>query len=172
MLNDPPREPSAPPIGAAPPVHPGALYVEASRSRVGFIETTSEERTMAMLCHLLALFTFFIGPLIIWLVKRRESPFVDHHGRESLSWCFTVFVYMIVLVVLAVITQVLTVLICVAAPFFCLVVAAASALSIADVVLKIIHCIKASNGEWSCYPMSIRVFGRVTFLERPPTPLH
>ena len=35
-----------------------------------FKEPTSEERTMGMLIYLLSFFTIFIGPLIIWLLKK------------------------------------------------------------------------------------------------------
>ncbi len=42
--------------------------------------------TMGMLCHLLGIFTWFIGPLIIWLMKKETSPFVDDQGKESLNF--------------------------------------------------------------------------------------
>jgi uncharacterized Tic20 family protein len=43
-----------------------------------------------MLCHLLALggfvfpFGSVLGPLVMWLIKREESRFVDFHGRQSM----------------------------------------------------------------------------------------
>ena len=63
-----------------------------------------KQRTMGMLCHLLALIgivatanTFgpFIGPLIVWLVKKDEMPFVDDQGKEALNFQITVFLAMI-----------------------------------------------------------------------------
>jgi uncharacterized protein len=49
----------------------------------------SDSKTMGMLCHLLAIFTSFIGPLIIWLMKKETSPFVDDQGKESLNFQIT-----------------------------------------------------------------------------------
>lgn len=45
---------------------------------------------MAMLCYILAIFTHFLGPLIIWLIKKNDSPFVDRQGKEVLNWLITV----------------------------------------------------------------------------------
>ena len=56
-----------------------------------------DDKTMGMLCHLGALAGFMapgIGqvavPLVIWLARRRESPFVEANGRESLNFQITV----------------------------------------------------------------------------------
>jgi hypothetical protein len=53
-------------------------------------EPTSDERTMAMLAHLLAIFTWFIGPLVIWLIKKDTSAFVDDQGKEALNFQITI----------------------------------------------------------------------------------
>ena len=45
--------------------------------------------TLGMLCHLLAIFTGFVGPLIIWLVKKDQHPFIDDQGKESLNFQIT-----------------------------------------------------------------------------------
>jgi uncharacterized Tic20 family protein len=42
-----------------------------------------DERTTAMLARLLMIFTWFIGPLILYLVKR-ESRFVAFHSLQAL----------------------------------------------------------------------------------------
>jgi len=44
---------------------------------------------MGMLVHLLGGFTWFIGPLIIWLMKKDSSPYIDKEGKESLNWQIT-----------------------------------------------------------------------------------
>ena len=41
---------------------------------------------MALLAHLLGIFLGFIGPLIIWLIKKDQSPFVDDQGKEALNF--------------------------------------------------------------------------------------
>ena len=46
---------------------------------------SKDDKTMAMLCHLLAIFTTFIGPLIIWLIKKDQSAYVNQQGKEALK---------------------------------------------------------------------------------------
>ncbi|WP_064091304.1 DUF4870 domain-containing protein [Rossellomorea aquimaris] len=57
---------------------------------------TKDERMMAALIYILSLFTTFIGPLIIWLIKKDESEFVDFHGKEYLNFLISYAVYGIV----------------------------------------------------------------------------
>jgi len=45
---------------------------------------TQDDRTMAMLAHLLGIFTGFLGPLVIWLIKKDQSKFVAYHGMQAL----------------------------------------------------------------------------------------
>jgi uncharacterized Tic20 family protein len=60
-------------------------------------DISQEERTWGMGAHLAAL-TFFIiplfgnvlGPLVVWLVKRGQMPFVADQGREALNFNITV----------------------------------------------------------------------------------
>jgi len=66
------------------------------------VTQNQEERTMGMLCHLLALsgyvipFGNIIGPLIVWLVKKDQFPFVNDQGKESLNFQISVAIYAIV----------------------------------------------------------------------------
>ncbi|MBX9790535.1 MAG: DUF4870 domain-containing protein [Pirellulales bacterium] len=53
-------------------------------------ETNPDARTMAMLAHLLALFTGFLGLLIVWLIKKDQYPFVNDQGKESLNFQITI----------------------------------------------------------------------------------
>ncbi len=58
---------------------------------------TKDEKTWAMLCHL-SVFSFILGipvahiiaPLIIWLIKKNQSQFVDYHGKQSLNFQITI----------------------------------------------------------------------------------
>jgi uncharacterized Tic20 family protein len=68
----PPPAPSLPPgYVVAQPSYPGA--------------PTKDECTLAMLAHLLQVFSGFLGPLIIFLVKR-DSRFVKYHALQCLIW--------------------------------------------------------------------------------------
>lgn len=53
---------------------------------------TSDERTWAMLAHLSPLLLGFLGPLIIWLVKKDESPFVAMHAKNALNFSLTMMI--------------------------------------------------------------------------------
>jgi len=105
-------------------------------------EASKDARMWAMLCHLLGLFTSFVGPLIIWLLKKEEDPFIDNQGKEALN-------FQITLVIAWIASAVLT-------PVFCVGVIIGIAASVVDIIFCIIACIKANGGEAYRYPVSIR----------------
>lgn len=50
-------------------------------------------RNMAGLCHLSAfagavfpVFGNILGPLVVWLLRRKDSPFIDFHGRQAVNF--------------------------------------------------------------------------------------
>jgi uncharacterized Tic20 family protein len=57
------------------------------------------ERTYAMCTHLSLLMAHFLMPvipaLVMWLIKRDRSPFVDDHGREAINFQLSLVIYMI-----------------------------------------------------------------------------
>lgn len=110
---------------------------------------TGEERTWAMLCHLSGFagylgvvpFASIIGPLIIWLLKKDSSSFVDEHGKESLNFQITASIaYAVCLMMFLVVIGVFLL----------------PLLGIWIVVLIIVAAIKANNGEYLHYPLTIR----------------
>src|SRR2546422_1052191 len=62
----------------------------------------SQERTWNMLCHLSALAGFVVplgnilGPLLVWQIKKNEVPSVEAHGKESLNFQISMFIYAVV----------------------------------------------------------------------------
>ena len=50
---------------------------------------TEESRQFATLAHLLGIFTSFLAPLIIWLVKK-DDEFVTNQAKEALNFQITV----------------------------------------------------------------------------------
>ena len=62
---------------------------DANFMREGETMDSSEERMWGTFCHLsgfvgyIVPFGNIIAPLVIWLVKKEESQFVDYHGKES-----------------------------------------------------------------------------------------
>lgn len=106
----------------------------------------SDARTMAMLAHLLGALCGFLGPLIIWLVKKDESRFVDDQGREALNFQLTLLIAYVAIVVLHMVTTFATwgVL-----PFPLII-------GVFQLVFGIIGAVRANNGEYYRYPFSIR----------------
>src|SRR5215217_7673450 len=59
---------------------------------------TSDERTMAILSHVLCLVVWLIAPLVIYLVKKDESKFVAAHAKESLNFQITLTIICMALI--------------------------------------------------------------------------
>jgi uncharacterized Tic20 family protein len=54
---------------------------------------TSEDRALAMVAHLITFVSSFIGPLVIYLVKKDESAFVADQAKEVLNFHLSVLIY-------------------------------------------------------------------------------
>ena len=104
-------------------------------------EIPQDSKNMAMLCHLLGLLTSFIGPLVIWLIKKDEDSFVDRNGKEALNFQITVFIGMFAAGLLT--------CICIGIPLLI-------AIPILDLIFCIIASVKASSGVAYRYPINIR----------------
>ena len=102
-----------------------------------------------MLCHATALAGFFVpwaghilGPLIVWLAKRGDSPEIDVHGKESLNFQISMLIYSLIAGVL-----------CLVLIGFVLL----GILHILNLVIVIIASIQAGEGKLYRYPISIRL---------------
>jgi uncharacterized protein len=96
----------------------------------------------------------WVGPLIVWLIKRDEHPFTDHHAKEALNFQLTVLVWLAaaaLLAIPAVIVGVVTL-----GLGLLLIGAVVLAAVVAWFVFPIMAAIKASNGEGYRYPLTIR----------------
>ncbi|MGH8089302.1 MAG: DUF4870 domain-containing protein, partial [Stenotrophomonas sp.] len=65
----------------------------------------SDQRTMALVAHLLGIFTGFIGALIIWLINKDDTskPFVIDQSKEALNFQITIAIAYIVSSILVVV---------------------------------------------------------------------
>lgn len=104
---------------------------------------TNDERTLAAIIYVISFFTVFIGPLIIWLMKKDESSFIDFHGKEYFNFFISYTIYSIAsgLLVLLLIGFVLL-------PIVGLYV----------FVFTIVAAVKAYSGEEYQIPLVIRFF--------------
>ena len=73
-----------------------------------FEEVAKEERDLALLMHLLAFFTGFVGPLILWIIKKDESPFLDQHGKGALNFQISFLLYSFSIAVTIFVLMILT----------------------------------------------------------------
>jgi uncharacterized Tic20 family protein len=132
-------------------------FVENKETLIPTMETTqpppapsssSDVRTWNVLCHasaLLGLFSHFIGhllgPLVVWLVKRGDSPEIDAHGKESLNFQLSMLIYDAIAFVLCFVIIGIPILIL---------------LWILNTIFVIIASIRASEGNFYRYPLTIR----------------
>jgi len=111
-------------------------------------EIPREVRKWAMICHIIALsgllgngIGFLIGPLIVWLMKREDHPFIDRQGKEAVNFQITMFIILLISLILALVLI---------GFLFMLIVA------FLMTILPIIAAVKANDGEDYRYPFSIR----------------
>lgn len=113
----------------------------------------SDVNTWAMFIHLSQLCGFllpiagFIVPIILWQIKKDDSPVIDKHGKIVANWLISAMIYGVVCGILAV-TIILSI---VAAP-------AGLALSVVSVIFPIVGGLKAKDGQFWPYPLSITFF--------------
>lgn len=131
----------------------------------------SDETTWAMLCHLSSLssmigipFGNILGPLIIWLIKKEESSFVDQQGRESLNFQISLFIYgfgalvlSLVIFGLIFVTVIANEEIAFLIPiFFVIIFVVFILIWIITIILTIIASIQAKSGRKFRYPFIFR----------------
>ncbi|MCB1231001.1 MAG: DUF4870 domain-containing protein [Verrucomicrobiae bacterium] len=71
-----------PPVDSPPPSFDSGVLAAPGQGKL----SEKDDKTFGMLAHLLGIFTGFVGPLVIWLIKKEESPFVDDQGKEALNF--------------------------------------------------------------------------------------
>jgi uncharacterized Tic20 family protein len=111
--------------------------------------SSSDVRMWTVLCHATALAGFFVpwaghilGPLIVWLAKRNDSPEINEHGKESLNFQISMLIYNVIAGVLCLVLIGFVIL---------------AILHILNLVLVIVASIQASEGKLYRYPLTIRL---------------
>lgn len=108
----------------------------------------SDERSMAAIAHVLGLFAAIIGPLIIYVLKRDESPYVRRQSAEALNFGISMAIY------LTIYTLISFVMLIVVIGFFMFLLLPVAAIGIA--VLHVLAALAANRGEDYQYPFTIR----------------
>jgi uncharacterized protein len=111
--------------------------------------SSSNIRTWCVLAHATALAGFFVpwaghivGPLIVWLAKRGDSPEIDAHSKESLNFQISMLIYNAIAAILCLVLIGFVIL---------------GLLHILNVIFVIIASIQASEGKLYRYPLAIRL---------------
>ena len=110
-------------------------------------ELTKDDKQWAMFAHLSALATTytvgmgFLGPLIIWLVKKDQSRFVDDQAKEALNFQLTLLIGVVIGIATACLIVGIVILI---------------GVGVFSLVMCIIAGVRANSGERYRYPLTIR----------------
>ena len=129
-----------------------------------FAAPTQDDKTMAMLAHVLQIFTWWIGPLVIFIVKQ-DSKFVRFHALQALLWQMALVVFWMLgmAVWFAAIFSTVFSSIGRTAPNsappvavfvgFGVIWLLLMAVYLSNILFGIWFGIKAGRGEWACYPL-------------------
>ena len=110
-------------------------------------EPTKDDKQWAMFAHLSAILTTytvgmgFLGPLIIWLVKKDQSRFVDDQAKEALNFQLTLLIGVVIGIATACLIVGIVILI---------------GVGVFSLVMCIIAGVRANSGERYRYPLTIR----------------
>ena len=148
-------DPNQPPFNSPPPPpppagHPQPVPYAHGPSPYGYPgpyqgpPPDGDARTMALLAHLLGIFTSVLGPLIIWLIKKDQQPFVDDQGKEALNFQITALIGWVAAVLLSCLSFGILFFL----PFVWWVLL---------LVFGILACIEANKGNAYRYPINIRL---------------
>jgi len=102
----------------------------------------SDSKGWAAAAHLVPIVGVgFIAPLVIWLIKKEEDPYVEWHARQALNFQITFLIAAIVsgILILLIIGIILLPIVI-----------------IGGLVMEIMAGIKAANGERWPYPINIQ----------------
>ncbi len=105
-------------------------------------DASANDKNIAVLTHLGGIFFGFIPALIVWLLKKDDSPFIGEQAREALNFQITVLIGFVCAWVLTFVLVGLLLL---------------PALIVANLVLCIMAAVSVSKGEDYRYPFALRL---------------
>ncbi len=149
------------PENQADPIPPPQAVASAtSIATTDHAGVSGDERQWAMLAHLSALLGYiltsgwagsaggFLGPLIVWLIKKDSMPFVDQQAKEALNFSITICIAFAILWTFGIMTLGIGFLI--ALPLMLVV-------GLYALVYTIIASMKAYEGVPYRYPIALRL---------------
>ena len=85
-----------------------------------------------------------LAPIIIWLIKKENLPFVQDQGKEVLNFQISMIIYLAISGILYFLLIGIPILI---------------GLIIFDFIITIIATVNANDGKYFCYPITIHFIG-------------
>ncbi|MGK0239021.1 MAG: putative Tic20 family protein [Candidatus Pelagisphaera sp.] len=107
-------------------------------------EISKDARSMALLSHLLGVLTSVLVPLIIWILKKEEDPYIEDQSKEALNFQITVIIAYFAVGIISVIT-------------FGIGAFLLPLVMIGNLAFGIIAAMKSNEGIAYRYPLSIRI---------------
>ncbi len=122
-------------------------YQQSPNGRLIDSDSTPDERTYATFMHLSVFAVNFTGiiilvALVMWLIKRKQSRFLDDHGKEAVNFQISLLIYSLI--------SGLLVFVLVGIPMLV-------AVYLLGMVGSVLAAIAANRGEFYRYPMTIRL---------------
>ena len=107
-------------------------------------EPTNDEKSIAMLSHILAIVPGIgiLGPLIIYVIRNKDSQYISYHAKESLNFQISIFIFYIIGAILV------FVLIGFLIGIF---------VWIGNIVMVIFGALAANRGDYFRYPLNMRI---------------
>lgn len=124
----------------------------AGGERLSDPSATPGQRTYALVMHLSLIASHFVppalvvAPLVMWLIKKDESAFLDDHGREATNFQLSLLLYALLIGALSIVS--------------CGIAAVAFIpLYVLAIVGMVLGAAAANRGEYFRYPACLRLIG-------------
>jgi uncharacterized Tic20 family protein len=102
----------------------------------------SDEKNIAVVTHITGIFFSIFPGLIVWLLKKDESPYISDQAREALNFQITLLIaYLVAGVLVFILIGFLLIFL----------------IWLANIIFSILAAVAASRGENYRYPLSLRL---------------
>jgi|SRR5690554_4655395 uncharacterized Tic20 family protein len=102
----------------------------------------SDEKNIAVVTHITGIFFSIFPGLIVWLLKKDDSPYISDQAREALNFQITLLIaYLVAGILVFILIGFLLIFL----------------IWLANIVFSILAAIAASKGESYRYPLSLRL---------------
>lgn len=105
-----------------------------------------DQRTLALIAHLLGILTWFIGPMVIWLMNKDDASkgFVTDQAKEALNFQITVTIAFVISFILTIVS-------------FGILFFLPTLVGLGNLIMCILGGLKANEGVAYRYPFALRL---------------